>query len=142
VWGTRPDMKTLLLTTEPLSADQLRDVVGSDGLDDEVMVVAPALHASALRFWVSDADEAISRAEHVQAETVENLEDADVDAVGDTGEGDPADAIEDALKTFHADRVIVFTRRETPRYREDVDPSELERRFGIPVERAETDGAS
>ncbi len=135
-------MKTLLLTSDALSADQLRQVIGSDGLDDEVMVVAPALHASALRFWISDADEAISRADWVQHETVENLEDADVDAVGDTGEGDPADAIEDALKTFQADRVLVFTRPGAPRYREEVDPTELERRFGIPVEQVETDRVS
>jgi len=135
-------MKTLLLTSDALSADQLRDVIGSDGLEDEVMVVAPALHTSALRFWISDADEAISRAEWVQHETVENLEHADVDAVGDTGEGDPADAIEDALKTFPADRVIVFTRPGAPRYREEVDAGELERRFGIPVEQAKTARAS
>jgi len=131
-------MKILLLTSDALSADQLREVIGSDGLEDEVMVVAPALHTSAFRFWVSDADEAIARADWIQHETVENLEDADVDAVGDTGEADPADAIQDALETFPADRVIVFTRPGTPRYREHVDAGELERRFGVPVEQVET----
>ncbi len=34
------------------------------------MVVAPALHENALRFWVSDADEAIARAEEVRRRTV------------------------------------------------------------------------
>jgi hypothetical protein len=131
-------MKTLLLTSDPLTARQLRDVVGSDGLDDEVMVVAPALHTSALRFWISDADEAISRAAWVQESTVENLEHADVDAVGDTGEGDPAEAIADALSSFEADRVVVFTNPGSPRYREAIDAAELQRRFGIPVERAST----
>jgi len=135
-------MKTLLLTSDALSADQVRSVIGSDGLEDEVMVVAPALHTSALRFWISDADEAISRADWVQQETVENLEDAEVDAVGDTGEGDPGEAIEDALKTFEADRVIVFTRPGAPRYREDVDAGELQRRFGIPVEQVDTEAPS
>ena len=135
-------MKTLLLTSDALSADQLRVVIGSDGLDDEVMVVAPALHTSALRFWISDADEAISRADWVQRETVDNLEDAEVDAVGDTGAGDPGEAIEDALKTFEADRVIVFTRPGAPRYREGVDAVELEQRFGIPVEQVDTERPS
>jgi hypothetical protein len=134
-------MRTLLLTTEPLRADQLRDVVGSDGLDDEVMVVAPALHRSALRFWISDADEAIERADWVQHETVENLDDADVQAVGDTGEGDHGAAIEDALATFAADRIVIFTRPGSPRYREDVDAADLQRRFGIPVEQATTANA-
>jgi hypothetical protein len=131
-------MRTLLLTTEPLRADQLREVVGADGLADEVMVVAPALHSSALRFWISDADEAIQRADWVQRETVENLDDADVWAVGDTGDGDPGAAIADALATFDADRIVVFTRPGSPRYREGVDAADLQRRFGIPVEHAMT----
>jgi hypothetical protein len=131
-------MRTLLLTTEPLRADQLREVVGSDGLDDEVMVVAPALHSSALRFWISDADEAIARADWVQHETVDNLDDADVQVVGDTGEGDQAKAIADALATFAADRVLVFTRPGAPRYREKIDAADLQRRFGIPVEQVGT----
>jgi hypothetical protein len=131
-------MKTLLLTSEPITAARLREVVGSDGMDDEIMVVAPALHTSALRFWISDADEAIARADLVQRETVEHLDNAEVNAVGDTGEADPADAIEDALRTFEADRVIVFTRPDEPRYREGVDAGELERRFGVPVEQADT----
>jgi hypothetical protein len=105
------------------------------------MVVAPALHSSALRFWISDADEAIGRADWVQRETVESLDDADVHAVGDTGEGDPAAAIEDALATFAADRIVIFTRSGSPRYREAVDPDELARRFGIPVEQATTANA-
>jgi hypothetical protein len=98
------------------------------------MVVAPALHKSALRFWMSDADTAIARAEEVRTESVENLGEAGVSASGDTGESDPEDAIEDALKTFPADRILLFTHggREQ-RYREDVDPGSLESRFGIPV---------
>ncbi|HEX3872841.1 MAG TPA: hypothetical protein VHW26_01765 [Solirubrobacteraceae bacterium] len=131
-------MKTLLLTNAPIDANQLRDVVGSEGLDDEVVVVAPALHASALRFWISDADQAISRADWVQHETVDNLGDADVDVTGDTGESDPGKAIEDVLRTFDADRVVVFTRPGKSLYREDVDAGELQRRFGIPVELAPT----
>jgi hypothetical protein len=132
-------MKTLLLTNEPINAKQLREVIGADGLDDEVVVVAPALHASALRFWISDADEAIARADWVQEKTVESLADADVDVVGDTGESDPGDAIEDVLRSFDADRLVVFTRAdgEKGRYREDLDADELRRRFGIPVELAE-----
>ena len=57
-----------------------------------------------------------------------------VSASGDTGESDPEDALEDALKTFPADRILVFTHGGgEQRYREDVDAGSLERRFGIPV---------
>jgi hypothetical protein len=66
-------MKVLVLTSEPISAGQLRDALGSDGDPSkaEVMVVAPALAGSAVKFWMSDADEAIARADRVRRESVE-----------------------------------------------------------------------
>jgi hypothetical protein len=134
-------MKILVLTTEPVTADQLRAALpaDSDPEDAEVMVVAPALHKNALRFWVSDADEAISRADDVSHQSVEQLGADGVSASGDTGEGDPDDAIEDALKTFAADRILIFTRPDSEqRYKEDVDPEELQQRFGVPVTQAST----
>ena len=58
-------------------------------------------------------------------------------ASADTGESDPIEAIEDALRTFPADRIVLFTHSESEqRYREDIDPREVERRFGLPVDRA------
>ncbi len=134
-------MKILVLTTEPVTADQLRAALGadSDPEDAEVMVVAPALHKNALRFWVSDADEAISKADDVSHESVEQLGADGVSATGDTGESDPDEAIEDALKTFPADRILLFTHPDSEqRYKEDVDPDELQKRFGVPVTRAST----
>ncbi|MBV9820498.1 MAG: hypothetical protein JOZ07_19385 [Solirubrobacterales bacterium] len=129
-------MKLLVLTSEPITADQLRDVLpdGTEPQDAEVMVVAPALHKNALRFWVSDADDAIERADEVRRQSVEQLGDEGVSAAADTGESDPEDAVEDALKTFAADHIVVFTHAASEqRYREDVDSGELRERFGIPV---------
>jgi hypothetical protein len=133
-------MKLLVLTTEPVSADQLRAAAGEgiDPADSEVMIVAPALHESALRFWFSDADEAIARAERVRRESVEKLGAEGVSASADTGEGDPLDAVIDALQTFKADRIVIFSHPEGEQlYREGIDDTELEERFGIPVQRAE-----
>jgi hypothetical protein len=132
-------VRILVVTTEPVSADQLRDALpgGTDPQDAEVMVVAPALHKSALRFWLSDADDAIARAEQVRRESLKALSDDGVAATADTGESSTADAIEDALKTFPADRIVVFTHPETEqRYREDLDAEAVEARFRIPVTRA------
>ena len=128
-------MKLLILTSEPITAQQLRDALpeGVDPRAAEVMVVAPALQQSGLKFWLSDADEAIARAKEISAETVEELGQAGVAASGDTGESDPVQAIEDALTTFPADRILVFTHGSG--YREDIDPDELRERFGIPIER-------
>jgi hypothetical protein len=130
-------MKILVLTGEPITATQLREALGDiDPQDAEVMVVAPALQENPLKFWFSDADDAIERAEKVRAESVEKLGSEGVSAHGDTGESDPIAAINDALQTFSADRIVLFTRADGTRYREDLDSAEIEERFGVPVEHA------
>jgi hypothetical protein len=130
-------MKLLVVTSEPVTADQLRDALPADAKPEEaeVMVVAPALQEDALHFWMSDADGAIARAEAVRRETVERLDSAGVPASGDTGESDPLAAIQDALQSFSADRIVLFTHGGSDRrYREDIDPENIQQRFGLPVD--------
>jgi membrane protein len=132
-------MKVLVIASEPISADRLRAALGGATDDAEIMVVAPALHRSALRFWLSDADEAIRRAELVQRGTISGLDDAGFDAHGDTGESDPVKAVEDVLVTFPAERILIFTRASSEqRYDESIDADALQQRFGLPVQRAES----
>lgn len=101
--------KILALVAEPVSADALRSAVGPDDADDaEVLVVAPALN-SRRKFFLADPDAAIERADQVQEETVERLDEEGIDAAGDTGEEDPMLALQDALVTFDADEVVLFT---------------------------------
>ena len=61
--------------------------------DAEVMVVAPALQENALHFWLSDADQAIAKAEQVRQASLRQLDSEGVAATGDTGESDPLEAI-------------------------------------------------
>jgi hypothetical protein len=70
----------------------------------------------------------------VERESVEELGGAGIRATGDTGESDPMLAIQDALNTFPADRVLLFTGGDS--YREDLDADEINERFGVPVDRA------
>jgi hypothetical protein len=131
-------MKVLVIASEPIAAARLRAALGDTTDDAEIMVVAPALHLSALRFWLSDSDEAMERAELVQRETVEGLDDEGLDAHGDIGEGDPVKAVEDALVTFPADRIVLFSRPVSERrYDERIDAEALRERFGLPVQRAD-----
>jgi hypothetical protein len=131
-------MKVLVIASEPIFADRLRAALGDATDDAEIMVVAPALHRSALRFWLSDSDEALQRAELVQRKTVEGLDDEGLDAHGDTGEGAPVKAVEDALITFPADRIVLFSRPVSERrYNEAIDADALRERFGVPVQRAD-----
>ena len=130
-------MKLLVLTPEPVDADLLRATLGDEVEGAEVLVVSPATNASPLAFWVSDSDAAIAEADAAQEESVERLEEAGVDAAGDTGESEPAVAIQDALATFKADRIVVFSHPEGDRdYREDDGLAGAQERFGVPVEHA------
>jgi hypothetical protein len=130
-------VKVLVLTPEPIDADLLRATLGDEVEGAEVLVISPATHASGLAFWVSDADEAIQEAETAQVDTVERLEEAGIDAAGDTGESEPAVAIQDALATFKADRIVVFSHPEGDRdYREDDGLADAEARFGVPLTHA------
>jgi hypothetical protein len=128
-------MKLLVITSEPITADHLREAIGSDATDDaEVMVIAPALHKSALRFWLSDADDAIARAQSVQQDSVDQLETEGITATGDAGESEPLAAIADTLKGFPADRIALFIHPAADQsYREDISAAEITERFGLPV---------
>jgi len=82
-------------------------------------------------------DEGLAEAESAEEETVERLEEQGVDAAGDTGESEPAVALQDALATIPADRIVVFSHPEGDRdYREDEGLADVEERFGIPVTHA------
>jgi nucleotide-binding universal stress UspA family protein len=102
-------MKLLVLTPEPIDAEALRAVAGDEAADAEVLVISPAVHESGMRFWLSDADDAIESAQETADETAERLEEDGIDAVADTGESEPAVALQDALATFPADQIVVFT---------------------------------
>lgn len=133
--GTPATVKVLVVTSEPIDARILRSALDDDAADAEVMVVSPALQDSPVRFWASDSDEAIAAAQRVEEETVERLGEEGIDAAGDTGESEPLQAIEDALATFDADRIVIFSHPDDQgAYREE-EVAEAERRFGVPVVR-------
>ncbi|HEX8054137.1 MAG TPA: hypothetical protein VF517_14190 [Thermoleophilaceae bacterium] len=101
--------RILALVSEAIDAEALRSALGGEDLDGaEVLVIAPALN-SRRRFIMADVDGAIERAEAVQQETVERLDEGGVDAAGGTGESDPMLALQDALVTFDADEIVLFT---------------------------------
>ncbi len=137
----RPVMgkKILALVSEPISGDALKKAIGADEAEEaEVLVVAPALNESKVRFWASDPDGAIERAEHVADETVERMDEEGIDAAGDTGESDPLLALQDALATFAADEIVLATRRGGERnWLEEGVVEEAEARFEAPVRHLE-----
>jgi hypothetical protein len=129
-------MKALVVASEPVTGEQLRAALPEeDSSQLEVMVIAPALHKSMLRFWISDADEAIARAARTARETVASLSAQGIAGIGDTAESTLTEAVHDTLVAFPADRVILFVHgAEDERYGEHADLRELEAQIGIPVE--------
>jgi hypothetical protein len=129
-------MKLLVLASDPVGADDVRRALDDDAAVEgaEVLVVAPAVNESPVRFWVSDADDAIARAGESAQETAGELREEGARARATTGESEPLLALQDALATFPADRVLVFVREgDAARYREDDVVGEAGRRFGVPV---------
>jgi hypothetical protein len=130
-------VKLLVVTPEPVDAAFLRNTLGDEVNGAEVLVVSPASNQSKVAFWVSDPDEAIQEADTAQTDTVERLEEEGVDAAGQVGESDPVQAVDDALATFAAERILLVAHEEGERdYREDDALAEAEKRWGIPVTHA------
>lgn len=131
-------MKLLVVTPEPIDAHLLRATLGDDAKGAEVLVLSPATNQSKLAYWVDDPDDAIAEATTAETDTVERLEEAGIDAAGQVGDSDPVQAVDDALATFAADRLVIVTHPEGQRdYREDEILTDAESRWNIPVSRAE-----
>jgi hypothetical protein len=126
--------RILALVSEPISADALRSAVGKEDADSaEVLVVAPSLNTRK-RFFLADPDPAIARAEEVEEETVERLDEEGIDAAGTPGEADPLLALQDALVTFDADEIVLFTHAQGKQnWLEEGLVDEATKRFSVPV---------
>lgn len=127
-------MKLLVLTPEPIDAAALRAAAGDDAADAEVLIISPAGTESGVRFWMSDVDDAIAEAQEAADESAERLEEEGIDAVGDTGESEPSVALRDALATFPADQIVIFTHPEGDEDYREADGLDA---LGVPVQFAE-----
>ncbi len=75
----------------------------------EVMVVTPALAASRADHWASDIDAAIEIARQRMELSLIEIRSLGLKAKGEIGDSDPNMAIEDALRVFAADEILIST---------------------------------
>ncbi len=102
-------MRLLVIASDPVDAAAVRRALPGEDLDGaEVLVVSPAEQASTLKFLMSDSDDAIARAEEVAEQSGAALRAEGAHVRTDTGEAQPLLAIQDALASFPADRIVVF----------------------------------
>jgi hypothetical protein len=103
--------RVLVVANETVVGSQLLDTIrgriaGRSGA--RVLVVCPALN-SPLRHWASDEDEARQKAEDRLEASLRAMQGAGIQASGEIGDGDPIQAVEDALRTFRPDELVVST---------------------------------
>ena len=79
------------------------------GGDSEILVVTPALASSRAAHWSSDVDEAIELARQRMELSLQAIQEAGLRARGQVGDSEPNVAIEDALREFPADEIIIST---------------------------------
>jgi GABA permease len=101
--------------------------------DVRVLVVCPALN-SPLRHWASDEDAARAAAHERLDASLTGMRAVGLDAEGEIGDGDPIQAIEDALRTFRPDELIVSTHPEgRSHWLERGVVEKARERFALPV---------
>jgi nucleotide-binding universal stress UspA family protein len=107
------ERRILVVANETVGGVTLRDCIRSRtvGYRSNVLVVCPALN-SPLKHWVSDEDGAREEAHERLEASLARLRESGVEAEGEIGDGDPLQAMEDALRTFGADEIIISTHPE------------------------------
>jgi GABA permease len=104
--------RILVVANETVGGPELLDAVREVARSSSrVFVVSPALN-SPLRHWASDEDEARAKAQERLGASLASMRASGLDAEGDVGDGDPIQAIEDAIRTFRPDELIVSTHPE------------------------------
>jgi hypothetical protein len=100
----------------------------------EVLVVTPALAASRASHWASDIDEAIELARQRMELSLIEIRKLGLKARGEVGDSDPNVAIEDALRVFSADEIVISTHPpERSRWLEHGVVDKARERIDLPI---------
>jgi hypothetical protein len=111
--GGDDERRILVIANETVGGEELLAILRrkSEGVNEQVLVVCPALN-SQVRTWASDEDGARAAAQQRLDASLARLRQDGVHAQGEVGDGDPLQAIEDALRTFGADEIVISTHPE------------------------------
>jgi len=129
------ERRILVIANETVAGDTLHQMIRqkSEGYRTNVLVVAPA-QPSPLQHLVSDDDPSRAAAMQRLDESLAKLREAGFSAHGQVGDADPVQAIEDALRTFGPDDVIISTHPEGRSHWLEKGVVETARdRFAVPI---------
>ncbi len=108
--GPPDEKRVLVVANETVGGDELMAAIDELALAGKSLfyVVCPALN-SRLRTWTSDEDPARAAARMRLNATLERLSSVGIEAQGDVGDADPLVAVEDAVRLFRPNELIVST---------------------------------
>ncbi len=111
--GAEDERRILVIANETVGGEELLAILRrkSEGVSEEVLVVCPALN-SQVRTWASDEDGARAAAQQRLDASLARLRQDGVQASGEVGDGDPLQALEDAVRTFGPDEIVISTHPE------------------------------
>ena len=107
------EKRLLVIANETVGGTELLEELKrhARGRTTIVLVVTPALN-SPIRHWTSDEDGAREAAAARLEASLEAMRAAGLDAHGEVGDSDPVQAIEDAVRTFAPDEIVISTHPE------------------------------
>jgi hypothetical protein len=103
--------RLLVVANETVGGEALLDEIRDRcrGRQSEILVVTPALASSRAAHWASDVDEAMELARQRMELSLIAIGELGLKAKGEIGDSDPNMAIEDALRVFSADEIVIST---------------------------------
>jgi GABA permease len=128
--------RLLVVANETVQGEELLSEIRERCRDRraEVMVVTPALAASRADHWASDIDEAIELARQRMELSLIEIRRLGLRAKGEIGDSDPNMAIEDALRVFAADEIVISTHPpERSRWLEHGVVDKARERIDLPI---------
>jgi hypothetical protein len=134
----KPDgARRIVILANEVIGDQalVREIVRhTKGRPAKARIVAPALVKSPLDLAAGDVDDEIDEARHRLEASTAALEQSGIPATGDVGEADPVLALEDALRMFPADEVIIVAHpRERATWLEQDVVERARREVDVPI---------
>jgi GABA permease len=140
--GGPDEYRVLVVANETLGGDELLSAISTLALTKTArfLVVCPALN-SRLKTWMSDEDPARAVAQDRLDATLARLASVEIDVRGEVGDSDPLVAIEDAMRTFHPDEVVISTHPPgKSNWLESGIVDAVRVRFDVPVTHVVVDG--
>lgn len=133
--GPPDERRVLVVANETVGGEELMRVIGEIAIAGRTRfhVVCPALN-SRLKTWTSDEDPARAAAEARLDATVARLSSVGIEARGAVGDADPLVAVEDAVRLFRPDELVVSTHPEgRSNWLERGVVTALRERYDVPV---------